>query len=486
MAPHNSVPPYRRGAIFFARMLISMRLPQGNRIEYWHKAHDCLPSPAGLSVQHAQGERSMHCIRTIISSLFIVGCLFAQSATATTQLPEWLQQGWHYLDQQQPELALKQWQHGMNQQPDKRLFAVLGAFREKDNAFKQLARIGREQQVFITVNPDNNYYILSARTVNPDKLLRQQELADLKKLAGIHGTLLARWAERFKTADRTDAPLTSSSDQLSTVMHSKQPRSKPDNSTLQTVMVRNNTPKPTASSQSNAAPAWLNEGFKKMSSGQTDQAMQVWQIGMNSLDDQQLFISLGVFAKLDNAVARATAVGKNHRLCIAMRHSGKALYYVLSFNTLPDKQPEAAYQQWVQRLQQAAGISSKLRAIEAANFKNHLILSHYPDIEKAPKHRYTPATGTTVTGNSVERESTAGGALIGHFDITGNQQVSTDAIILELAEFFDTANASHTHSLIKQRVENLYRDTGIDHVAITVSKASRDESVSITINESHE
>ncbi|MDX8406025.1 MAG: hypothetical protein R8K50_07730 [Mariprofundus sp.] len=400
-------------------------------------------------------------------------------AVQAAEQQNWLKSGWNQLTQHQPQQALQSWQRGINAQPDTRLFAVLGVFQEFDNALRQLRKIGQSQQAFIiasTQTHPTSYYILSARETNRDKVLRQTEMADLKQVAGIKGTLFADSAKAFKhgaiaTPSRPAVPAT----QTPPVYNQKQTVKEHAHTTT-----RRSSAKPVTAQHT--SPLWFNQGWQKLNGGKTDQAMQIWQIGLNELEDNQLFISLGVFAKLDNAVAKARKIGAGHKILIAMRHTGKELYYVLSMNTL--SADKSARQLNLATLQEASGITSSLLSIAAANFKNHLILSHYPEVitAAAPLSTEEKAIANADPGASEARSDQP---LIGHFDISGNQQISTDVIILELAEFFDMANSQVNHGLIKQRIKTLYHDTGMNHVSIDIPEEVFDESVKIKIMEDY-
>jgi len=401
------------------------------------------------------GEGMLRCINPIywLLWIFIASVLPAQAAEQNNN--DWLESGWEQLELEHSQQALRLWQQGVNTQLDSRLFAVLGVYQLRDNALNKLHQIGQIHQTFIihdTQSDPQRYFVLSARDVAPDRALRQQQLADLKLAANIADTLLARSAKTFKN------------DVL------------PDDSTQLLIDPASAIP-----------PLWLTQGWEKIDIYDIDHALQIWQIGLNSLQNERLLVSLGVFAKQENAVAKIKQIGREQLVFIAIRRIGKPLYYVLSMREVAAN--PVIRQTYLAELKQAANITSKLLATASINFKNRLILEHYPDTFSSSSlhianHESNPEkTELPVTGQS--GATTPDQPAISRFEISGNQQVSTDTIILELSDFFDMENSPANRTLIKHRIADLYHDTGLNHVSITIPEEVLGGTVSIVILEDH-
>ncbi|TLS66264.1 hypothetical protein FE236_00730 [Mariprofundus erugo] len=369
--------------------------------------------------------------------------IMAMPAHAEELAPQgdWVNQGWEQLVLRHPDQALKIWQTGVNSQPDSHLFAVLGAYSLLTNAMQKLEQIGPSYQTFITRTSNQAgqplYFVLSARYVPENREQRRKELADLQQAAEISGSVLASAASRFKLDDLT---------------------------TLETPA--------SAGHSSQADNAWLLKGWEQIDQFNTDEALRTWQQGINALDDHRLLASLGVFSKQENALTKIKQIGREQQVFIALRQRGKALYYVLS--ALPVPADVQARQTALAELKQAAHISSKLLAVSPADFKNPDIQDHFPEIifTSPAKAAHAPASPTA--------DSTP---LINRFEVTGNQQISTDTIIMELREFFDMPNSSETRNLIRLTVAALYRDTGMEHIGIDIPADTADETVRIHITE---
>lgn len=353
---------------------------------------------------------------------------------------DWVNQGWEQLVLRHPDQALKIWQQGVNSQPDSQLFAVLGAYSLLTNAMQKLEQIGPSYQTFITRTTNQSgqalYFVLSARYVPENREQRRKELADLQQAAEISGSVLASAASRFKLDDLT---------------------------TLEAAAGQN--------AEATTAP-WLLNGWEMIDQFNTDEALRRWQQGVNQLDDHRLLASLGVFSKQENALTKIKQIGREQQVFIALRQHGKQLYYVLS--ALPVPADVEARQSALAKLKQSAHITSKLLAVSPADFKSPDIPAHFPEIIFTPsaKSALSPAT-----------PATDGVPLINRFEITGNQLISTDTIIMELREFFDMHNSPQTRNLIRLTVAALYRDTGMEHVGIDIPADTSDETVRIHITE---
>ncbi len=384
--------------------------------------------------------------------IIVLLCGFACTALAAEQPQQndWVQSGWQELEIQHPQQALLRWQQGVNNQADSRLFAVLGVYQQAENAWQQLHQIGSAQQTFI-IHVRQRYYLLSARDVALAWPLRQQQLADLKEAAGITATLLATSAKSLKHDTRiTDEAV----------------------------------PEAASPPVSTSAPDWLIRGWQQLDSYDVDQALQTWQIGLNDLPDNRLLVSLGVFAKQENAVAKIKQIGRRQQLLIAIRHIGKPLYYVLSMRDVPTD--TESRQASLADLKKAAHINSRLLALASVNFKNRLIPEHYPEVlTSEPTTRIaTPDKRHEDSQPSTEKPlTTENYPPINRVEVTGNQQVSTDTIILELRDFFDMRNSPANQTLIKRRVSDLYHDTGLHHARIDIPAGILDDTVRISIHE---
>lgn len=402
------------------------------------------------------GEKINRCFKRIVVLLCGLACT-ALPATAAEQLQhnnDWVESGWQELELQHPQQALLRWQQGVNNQANSRLFAVLGVYQQPDNAWQQLHQIGPAQQTFI-IHIRQRYYLLSARDVATDWPLRQQQLADLKQAASITTTLLATSAKSLKR----DTQIT---DEAELEAASSPPISEPD-----------------------SPPDWLTRGWQQLDSYDVNQALQTWQIGLNDLPDNRLLVSLGVFAKQENAVAKVKQIGRQQQLFIAIRHIGKPLYYVLSMRDVPTD--FESRQTSLAGLKKAAHISSRLLALASVNFKNRLIPEHYPEVlTSKPTTRMAIPDGSRdlLSQPSTEKPlTTENYPPINRVEISGNQQVSTDTIILELRDFFDMKNSPANQALIKRRVADLYHDTGLHHARINIPAGILDDTVRISIHE---
>jgi len=121
--------------------------------------------------------------------------------------PEWIEEGWFYFEQMDYATALLKWQRGLNTLNGDRLLATLGAFSQLGNAVNRLHKIGPDHQAMIirsNMNGRDIYYVLSASYVPADIFERQEELATLKKAAGIPGFLLACESKKFKSGPLSD------------------------------------------------------------------------------------------------------------------------------------------------------------------------------------------------------------------------------------------------------------------------------------------
>jgi len=422
-----------------------------------------LPSPAETVILFAicpilinsNGEGMHKCIRQIYWLLLIVAASAWPTQAEEQVHNAWVESGWEQLELDKPQQAMQLWQQGMNSQPDSRLFAVLGVYQLQENALHQLYRVGRSHLTFIihtAQSAPQRYIVLSARDVAADWPLRQQQLADLKQAAAIESTLLAKSAQALKHEV--------------VAAEVKQPIDAPSSVT---------------------PPHWLTRGWEQIDIYDIDRAMQIWQIGLNELQDKRLLVSLGVFAKQENAVARIKQLGREQLVFIAIRHIGKPLYYVLSMRDVAAD--PALRQEDLAELKQIANITSRLLTMASVNFKNRLILEHYPELFSS-KPVYIPnresnreTAQPSPADQALPEEAGADLPVISRLEISGNQQVSTDTIILELREFFDMKNSSANRTRIRQSIVQLYHDIGLNHVSINIADAMHDGTVNIAIQE---
>ncbi|NWF36829.1 POTRA domain-containing protein [Mariprofundus sp. KV] len=120
---------------------------------------------------------------------------------------EWINDGWHYFEQQDYATALLKWQRGLNGLNGDRLLATLGAFSQLGNAVNRLQKIGPDHNAIIirsSMNGRDIYYVLSATEVPVDIFDRQEQLKSLKKAAGISGFLLACESKKFRSGPISD------------------------------------------------------------------------------------------------------------------------------------------------------------------------------------------------------------------------------------------------------------------------------------------
>jgi len=61
--------------------------------------------------------------RLLIGALWLIAPALASANE--TNASDWLEQGWQLIEQNRPEEAMDAWQNGINQLPDKHLFACL-------------------------------------------------------------------------------------------------------------------------------------------------------------------------------------------------------------------------------------------------------------------------------------------------------------------------------------------------------------------------
>ena len=150
-----------------------------------------------------------HIATALLRTICCIALLMAPPVTMAASGEAWVKSGWKQLRAGETAAALQSWQDGVNQQPDRRLFAVLGSYVPLDSALRQARRVGEAGQAFIVRHQHRGrtlYFVLSALPTSADIHQRQRELAPLIQRAGLHGLLFANEAGRFKTA-ASDTPV---------------------------------------------------------------------------------------------------------------------------------------------------------------------------------------------------------------------------------------------------------------------------------------
>jgi len=113
---------------------------------------------------------------------------------------------------------------------------------------------------------------------------------------------------------------------------------------------------------------WIQSGWQQIASGRRQQALALWQQGVNRLPDRRLLASIGVYAHFPYAFEQLKQVGLANNVFIIRRQQGKRmLYYVLSARQTPASRGQR--QRLLSDLKQTAGITDTLLAIEAGKLK---------------------------------------------------------------------------------------------------------------------
>ncbi|MDQ6993348.1 MAG: hypothetical protein Q9M31_07710 [Mariprofundus sp.] len=116
----------------------------------------------------------------------------------------WLQDGWKQLENHQFEKALKLWQAGVNQLPDKQLVGSLGLYPKLQQAISGLKRAGVEAKVLI-IHERRGFHLLTVQAIDRDLKRRQLKLAALKRAIGMRELLWANEAKKFKSIHSASA-----------------------------------------------------------------------------------------------------------------------------------------------------------------------------------------------------------------------------------------------------------------------------------------
>jgi hypothetical protein len=224
-----------------------------------------------------------------------------------------------------------------------------------------------------------------------------------------------------------------------------------------------------------SAQEWVEAGWQQVSANHEHQALELWQQGINQLDDKRLLASIGVYAHFPYAIAQLKQVGPTFGTFIARRQQhGKTLYFVLSMRqTSADRKKR---QIELADLKQAAGISGILIAAEAGTFK---------PLQKSTALAPAGLTTTRKTFKPV-KVSTAETAIsfsINRFEVNGNNRVSNDVILMGLSDFYGSGKTRSDLQSIKNQVLEIYRMSGIYTVRVSTPQLVDDDTIRITIRE---
>jgi len=224
------------------------------------------------------------------------------------------------------------------------------------------------------------------------------------------------------------------------------------------------------------AEEWVAAGWQQISAKHDHQALEIWQQGVEQLDDKRLLASLGVFAHFPYAVDKLKQVGAAYGAFIVRRNQqGRVLYYVFSTRHVAADRNKRQLE--LAELKQAAGISGILLAVEAGTLKLQAVPTDYfhTAVARPVLKRTQAATAIMATAeNSFS---------INRFVISGNQHVSTDIILMSLRDFYGADKTRADLQSIKNQIIEIYRMSDIDSVQVTMPQLIDDDTVRITISE---
>ncbi len=223
------------------------------------------------------------------------------------------------------------------------------------------------------------------------------------------------------------------------------------------------------------AEEWVAAGWQQISANHDDQSLAIWQKGVNQLDDKRLLASLGVYAHFPYAVDKLKQVGPSNGAFIVRRNQqGRMLYYVLSMRQVPVERSKRQLE--LADLKQAAGITGTLLAVEAGTIKLQPVPTDYfsKAIAKPVLKKTTP---TTVTMATPENSFS-----INRFEISGNQHISTDIILMSLRDFYGSDKTPADLQSIKNQIIEIYRMSKIYNVQVSTPQLV-DDTVRFTIRE---
>jgi len=212
-----------------------------------------------------------------------------------------------------------------------------------------------------------------------------------------------------------------------------------------------------------------------MSANQDQQALEIWQKGVNQLADKRLLASLGVYAHFSYAVDKLKQVGPSYGAFIIRRNQhGRMLFYVLSMRQVAVDRNQRQLD--LADLKQAAGITGILLAVEAGTIKLHPVPTNYfSDTTAKPV-----LNNTTLTTDTIAVPETS--FSINRFEIIGNQHISTDIILMSLRDFYGSDKTRADLQSIKKQIIEIYRMSKIYHVQVSTPQLV-DDTVRITIRD---
>jgi len=224
------------------------------------------------------------------------------------------------------------------------------------------------------------------------------------------------------------------------------------------------------------AEEWVDVGWQQINTGQYDKALATWQQGINQLDDQRLLASVGVYAHFPYAIDQLKQIGPAFDAFIIRREqNARLLYYVLSTRQVPTDRNSR--QLVLADLKQAAGITDILIAVQAKDIKLNPVPTDYlsKTTMKPDRHITKPASILMATLPNIFS--------INRFEISGNQHISTDIILMNLSDFYGSGKTHADLELIKKQVLETYHMAKIYNVKIKTPHLIDDDTVHITIRE---
>ncbi len=232
-----------------------------------------------------------------------------------------------------------------------------------------------------------------------------------------------------------------------------------------------------ASTAKTAIPdTWIQSGWQQIASGHRQQALALWQQGVNRLPDRRLLASIGVYAHFPYALEQLKQVGLANDAFIIRRQQGeRVLYYVLSARQTPASRNRR--QRLLSDLKQAAGITGILLAVEAGKLKTAAATPHVATPAPVRKAMQPIASITAMPASSFS---------INRFEISGNRRISTDAILINLSDFYGPGKKHSDLTSVRNQILELYHSAGIAGVHIAMPQLVNNDTVRIRIKEKAE
>jgi len=174
-------------------------------------------------------------------------------------------------------------------------------------------------------------------------------------------------------------------------------------------------------------------------------------------------------------VDKLKQVGPSNGAFIVRRNQqGRMLYYVLSTRLVAVDRSQRQLD--LTDLKHAAGITGVLLAVEAGTIK----------LQPVPTDYFSETSARPVLNNTTPTTDTMAvpeaSFSINRFEISGNQHISTDIILMSLRDFYGSDKTPADLQSIKKQIIETYRISKIYHVQV-LSPQLVDDTVRITIRE---